>query len=388
MSEYQYYEFQAIDEPLTAEEQDELADISTRAEITRTSFTNEYHWGDLKADPLDFMKEYFDAHVYVANWGTHRLMLRLPRELVDLKGVKKYQNKTTVDVDTTREHVIISLSTMDDYERDGGFMEAEGWMGSLLPLRDDLIRGDLRSLYIGWLADLDDESDAVEPPVPAGMKELSDALKSLADFLDVEKCLLEAAAEADADGAALTAEPSTEDMSRWVANLPQQDKDGTLLELLTDKQPSTRVVNQFMRRFQVDWRAEHPVPAPTGTKRRTMAQLGERTTQLNEVLEQREQARRRKEELAREKEAAKARKQHLIKLAAREDAAWSEIETLLQTSAAGNYEQAVEQLKDLREVATMRSTTDRWNERIAEIRGRFSRRSALIRRFDAAEFPR
>ncbi len=212
MSEYQYYEFQAIDEPLTAEEQDELADFSTRAEITRTSFTNDYHWGDLKADPLDFMKEYFDAHVYVANWGAHRLMLRLPRELVDLEAVKKYQTETPVDVDTTREHVIISLSTIDDYERDGGFMEAEGWMGSLLPLRDDLMRGDLRSLYIGWLADLDDESDAVEPPVPAGMKELSDALKSLADFLDVEECLLEAAAEADAD--ALTAEPSTEDMSR------------------------------------------------------------------------------------------------------------------------------------------------------------------------------
>jgi hypothetical protein len=51
MSEYQYYEFVAIDEPLTRDEQAELRAISTRALITPTSFVNHYEWGDLKADP-------------------------------------------------------------------------------------------------------------------------------------------------------------------------------------------------------------------------------------------------------------------------------------------------------------------------------------------------
>jgi hypothetical protein len=41
MSEYQYYEFQAIDRPLTERQMDELRKLSTRAEITPTSFTNE-----------------------------------------------------------------------------------------------------------------------------------------------------------------------------------------------------------------------------------------------------------------------------------------------------------------------------------------------------------
>lgn len=50
MSEYQYYEFLALDRPLTAEQRAELRSISTRAEITATRFTNEYHWGDLKGD--------------------------------------------------------------------------------------------------------------------------------------------------------------------------------------------------------------------------------------------------------------------------------------------------------------------------------------------------
>ena len=79
MSEYQYYEFRAIDRPLHEEEMDELRRLSTRAEITPTSFTNTYHWGDFKGNPFTLMDRYFDAFVYVANWGTHKFMFRLPR---------------------------------------------------------------------------------------------------------------------------------------------------------------------------------------------------------------------------------------------------------------------------------------------------------------------
>ena len=45
MSEYQYYEFQAIDKPLTRNQMSELKNGSTRAEITPHRFVNEYHWG-------------------------------------------------------------------------------------------------------------------------------------------------------------------------------------------------------------------------------------------------------------------------------------------------------------------------------------------------------
>ena len=46
MSEYQYYEFIALDRSLTEREMKELRAISTRAEITPTNFINEYQWGD------------------------------------------------------------------------------------------------------------------------------------------------------------------------------------------------------------------------------------------------------------------------------------------------------------------------------------------------------
>src|SRR6266571_552024 len=77
MSEYQYYEFQAIDHPLTDQQIRELRAYSSRAEITSASFTVEYNWGDFKGNPHQWMEKYFDAFVHVANWGTRWLMLLL-----------------------------------------------------------------------------------------------------------------------------------------------------------------------------------------------------------------------------------------------------------------------------------------------------------------------
>ena len=90
MSEYQYYEFRAIDRPLGQKEMDELRALSTRAEITPTSFTNTYHWGDFKGNPATLMDRYFDAFLYVANWGTHRLMFRIPRRFLDAEAASAY----------------------------------------------------------------------------------------------------------------------------------------------------------------------------------------------------------------------------------------------------------------------------------------------------------
>ncbi len=47
MSEYQCYEFVALERPLTANEMAELRAISTRAEISPTRFWNEYQGGNL-----------------------------------------------------------------------------------------------------------------------------------------------------------------------------------------------------------------------------------------------------------------------------------------------------------------------------------------------------
>jgi hypothetical protein len=60
MSEYQYYEFAAIDKPLNEKDMKALRNLSTRAQITATSFVNEYNYGDFRGRPLSLMEKYFE----------------------------------------------------------------------------------------------------------------------------------------------------------------------------------------------------------------------------------------------------------------------------------------------------------------------------------------
>ena len=57
MSEFQYYEFVAIDRPLSAMERKRLRAITSRANITSTRLVNTYEWGNFKADPRDLVCE-------------------------------------------------------------------------------------------------------------------------------------------------------------------------------------------------------------------------------------------------------------------------------------------------------------------------------------------
>src|SRR4030095_2986250 len=150
MSEYQWYEFVALDRPLSAAEMAALREISTRAEITTTRFWNEYQWGDLKADPAALLARYFDLHLYFANWGTRRLMFRLPRKTVDVAVLEASLPGDTATLTTKREHVIIDLHSETDEPEDDWF-EAGDLAASLAPLRADLLAGDPRAGHLAWV---------------------------------------------------------------------------------------------------------------------------------------------------------------------------------------------------------------------------------------------
>jgi hypothetical protein len=182
MSEYQYYEFLAVDRPLTAAEQAEVRQLSTRARITATSFTNEYHWGDFRGDPHLMMQRYYDAHLYLANWGTHQIMLRVPRTLLSPKIAEQYSVDGHVGVTAAPESMILDLISEDD---SGEWVEgAEDSLSAIVGVRSELATGDLRGLYLAWLSAYgewerdedafgDEDEEAVEPPVPAGLGSLT-----------------------------------------------------------------------------------------------------------------------------------------------------------------------------------------------------------------------
>ena len=75
MSEFQYYEFHAIDRLLTDKEMRELRSFLSRAQITPTSFVVDYSWGSFKGSEDVWMEKYFDAFLYLPSstgsirWG-------------------------------------------------------------------------------------------------------------------------------------------------------------------------------------------------------------------------------------------------------------------------------------------------------------------------------
>jgi len=170
MSEYQYYEFQAIDRPLTEKEMGELRSYSTRARITSTSFVNDYSWGNFKGNEDAWMEKYFDAFLYLANWGTHVFKLRLPARLLDAKTARLYCVGERAAAREKNGKVILTFLSEEE-EKGGDWVEGEGQLSSLISVRAELARGDLRGLYLDWLlcaqsGDLGDED--IEPPACSG----------------------------------------------------------------------------------------------------------------------------------------------------------------------------------------------------------------------------
>ncbi|MBU4035123.1 MAG: hypothetical protein KKA35_01720, partial [Proteobacteria bacterium] len=253
MSEYQYYEFLAIDRPLTPEEMSELRDLSTRAHITPVSFTNEYNWGSFRGDPDKMMQQYFDAHVYVANWMTAVFMVRVPIETLSKMIVEVMSESYIPDFKATETHWIITWS-LDESENYDRFGEDDGrdWMVRLAPVRDELLRGDIRSLYIGWLVAVAREmaeDDDLEPLFLEGLGELTAAQQALAEFLEVDKDLLEGAG---LGSPALKAQETSQDkINEWIGRLAQDEVTDILRQLLAGK--GQQVEKALKNRFAA-WR--------------------------------------------------------------------------------------------------------------------------------------
>jgi hypothetical protein len=219
MSEYQYYEFRAIDRPLTDRQMRELRAISRRAAISRTSFSNHYEYGDLKANPRDLLVRYFDASLYLANGLFLELAFRYPKRSVDMRALRRYAAGHTVEIRSTARDVIVAISLESDGEGFDTADDGSSWLLSLIALRADIASGDERALYLAWLLDVqcgEIDDDAVEPGRPDGLRHLSPTLDSFVDIMGIDRGLIAAAAEG---ASRVAAAPSARQVERWIAAL-------------------------------------------------------------------------------------------------------------------------------------------------------------------------
>jgi hypothetical protein len=270
VSEYQYYEFQAIDRALGLKEMAYLRGYSTRATITPTSFVNHYEWGNFKGNEDAWMNRFFDAFLYTANWGTNILKLRVPSKRLSLATARTFHAGAAVVARQKLGNTILTLTSNDET---GDWNGDHPTLASMISIRNELARGDLRALYLGWLAAVQDgevEEDVVEPLVPAGLGKLDASHDALVAFLRIDNDLLRTAAR---ESAPLAPPPKRRSLATWIKGLPAPEKDDILVRILAD---GSHAAAELRDRFSAEHRTR-PRDTARSSRRRTVRDLVSRS---------------------------------------------------------------------------------------------------------------
>lgn len=371
MSTYQYYEFQAIDRPLTPREQEAMRALSSRAQVTPYQAAFLYNYGDFRGNAEAILAQYFDAMFYIANWGTWQIMFRFPKPLVNLDWFRPYEIEEAIAISLSSQSVVLNITIR---EEDGfGWVDGEGWLPRLLPLREALLSGDMRLLYLAWLrivpglADYSRnlaEEDPLEPPVPPNLGQLSSALQAFAELVELDTDVIAAAAQASPPQTADEA-PSLED---WLSELPAAERQEFLLKLIR-REPNVDLL-LINRLKELAGLGEVTVPAGPGQRR-----YGELLAIANDLAAKRQ----RQAAVA----AHKQRLKELEALAPKEPQTWERVLELIQAKQARAYDEATQLLKDLRDLAEHQDRLPDFRRRLERLKADFSNRSALMRRLQS-----
>jgi hypothetical protein len=374
MSEYQYFEFLAIDRPLTTAEIGILRSISNRARITPVSFVNHYNWGDFKGDPDKLMQLYFDAHVYVADWMTAVFMLRLPIDTLSKETVDAFQSSYMLAFKATKTHWIITwcLEESENYDRfgqEGG----EEWMARLAPVREELLQGDIRSLYIGWLAGVTQgtiEADQMEPLPVSGLNELTPSQQALAEFLEVDPDLLAGSGMGREKRQHETV--SQAQMEKWIDDLPEKEIRAVIKQILDGR--SLQAERAVKNRFAVWCRS-----LQKGTDNAPLRRVEE----LWKNAEKAEKIRLEQEAHVQSQEAirhSKEREAYLKNLSKNFPEMWKSVEKTVKRGSGLAYDEACKTIVDISDAHALAGSPSRFRQELETFMAGHMRRKALIQR--------
>lgn len=170
-------------------------------------------------------------------------MLRLPARSVDINTLRAYFPGGCAKLKPTGAFVVLDFWSDDDLNDDDWFEAPR--LATLIPIRSQLLQGDLRAAYVAWLSavqagELDE--DKHEPPVPAGLSEVPPPLASLIELLRLDRDLLAVAAESSEP-----ASVSSKEIHAWIKTRPTAEKDRWLLRAVDrpDSATGTELVAAF-----------------------------------------------------------------------------------------------------------------------------------------------
>lgn len=363
MSSYQFYEWQTLDRSLTPQEQAEVGKLSSHIHVNAAGAWVEYSWSSFGHDAADVLARYFDAFLYMANWGDRRVMFRFPSALLDVARLEPYFHKWFVEWKAIGDSIILDLCLRETELYD--WVEGSGWLARLAHLRDDILTGDLRALYLTWLALVKHgmaDDDELEPPVPAGLGSLSPGLSTLAELFDLDLHLLAAAADASH---ALPTPVTTDDLTLALAQLSRTECEDYLRRFLLGERQAILALRQHLLDLTG---APRLLISPS---QRTAGDLRARAGEFVAA-----------EKLRRQQAAEQQRRDFLIAQMPHQQEIWQEVDACIQKKQARFYEEAVQKLKDLRDMAAMQDAATEFQQKLNALHDQFQRRHSFIELLD------
>ncbi len=270
-----------------------------------------------------------------------------------------------------------------DYILDIHFGELEApdeWteydLGSLIAIRDELMEGDLRALYIAWLTsmrmlgsyDEEEEGEIISvPAVPPALATLTAAQQALAELLQLPQELLDAAARHSKASISST----DDDFVVWVELLSQDRRNDYLVRLAHNEAGLSRRLVKELRELAKG-------------KTRATPSTGEHVTYATLLAES--QAIKAKLEREKREQQQLARQRHLQDIHDRQEDYWHQVDQAVARKSSTGYDEAARLLSELRDVADQFKETEQFQARFRTWIQPHLRRPAFVKRLQDRKF--
>ena len=237
MSEYSYYKFGRLDGYLDTEARQVLRDISSRAELSATTFQVYYNYSDLKTVPSELMLKYFDIGFYYADWGAIDIYIKLPAGTIPDALLGFSSNGLHWEENDEWQLLIFSTREYDEYLDNES---TEEYFQDLVSLRSELMQGDWRLVYFMWLKEcnLGEKLDRI-PLIKFNFEHLSEEVQAFAALYDIPLDWVKTLAMILNEQPSHQAKQTQFQFDTWLHNLTEAEKN-TLLSTLFEQGQLTR----------------------------------------------------------------------------------------------------------------------------------------------------
>jgi len=337
MSEFQYYEFYSIDRALSKEEREEVDNLSSRFSPTSRRAVFSYSYSDFRHDEELVLIKYFDFLLYLANWGTRRVMYKLPEDLANLRELQKYDclfdnyfADNGIKIYKKSGFVIVDIKFSEE-EEDFWIEEDNQHLSSdLIGIRQDLLDGDYRALFIIWLhtKNLEYISDQIGPDtkipqniIPPDLDKFNHRLEALMELFGVDEDWVRAASKYSS-----SSNSRQKDYAEALRQFSSERKDHYLHEVLKGTPNLHIKLKQELERITGKEKSQQ-------TGEISLAELLEAVTQANSSR------------IKREKEEAEIKRLEKLKeIEKNKDTIHKEIQYHLEKGSGRSYDEAMERI--------------------------------------------